>query len=85
MKGLYYPCSENKGTDQLCNYCTADLRLCFRICKLLAFSRTGSFMFKNASSTITLISLFALLNYMYLFDCCCISIYTVNPEIFART
>ena len=26
-------CSENKGTDQLCSYCTeADLRLCFRIC-----------------------------------------------------
>ena len=28
---LYYPCSENIGTDQLCSYCTADLRLCFRI------------------------------------------------------
>ena len=28
---LYYPCSENKSTDQLCNYCTADLRLCFHI------------------------------------------------------
>ena len=24
---LYYPCSENKGADQLCSYCTADLRL----------------------------------------------------------
>ena len=22
--GLYYPCSENKGADQLCSYCTAD-------------------------------------------------------------
>ena len=30
---LYYPCSENKGADQLCSYCTADLRLCFRIGK----------------------------------------------------
>ena len=30
---MYYPCSENKG---------ADLRLCFRPCKLLVFSRTGS-------------------------------------------
>ena len=31
---LYYPSSENKGTDQLCSYgCTADLRLCFRIGK----------------------------------------------------
>ena len=27
---LYYPSSENKGADQLCSYCTADLRLCFR-------------------------------------------------------
>ena len=31
---LYYPCGENKGADQLCSCCTADLRLCFRICKL---------------------------------------------------
>ena len=31
---LYYPCSENKGSD---NH-EADLRLCFRICKLLVFS-----------------------------------------------
>ena len=29
---LYYPCSENKGTDQLCSYYEADLYLCFRIC-----------------------------------------------------
>ena len=32
-----YLCSENKGADQLCNYCTADLRLCFRIRKNLFF------------------------------------------------
>ena len=25
--------SENKGNDQLCSYCTADLCLCFRIGK----------------------------------------------------
>ena len=31
---LVYPCSENKGTDQLCSYCTADLRFCFRIGKI---------------------------------------------------
>ena len=32
---LYYPSSENKGTDQLCSYCEADLdlRLCFYIGK----------------------------------------------------
>ena len=35
---LYYPCSENKGADQLHVYREADLRLCFRICKMLVFS-----------------------------------------------
>ena len=35
---LYYPSSENKGTDQLRGYCEADLRLYFRICKMLVFS-----------------------------------------------
>ena len=30
-------CSENKGTDQLFGYHEADLRLCFRVCKLLVF------------------------------------------------
>ena len=35
---LYYPCSENKGADQLCGYREADLRLCFRICKNPVFS-----------------------------------------------
>ena len=37
-KGLYYPCSENKGADQLRGYREADLRLCFRICKKPVFS-----------------------------------------------
>ena len=37
-EGLYYPCSENKGADQFRGYREADLRLCFRICKLLVFS-----------------------------------------------
>ena len=35
---LYYPCSENKGADQLRSYCEADLRLCFRIGENLVFS-----------------------------------------------
>ena len=35
---LYYPSIENKGADQLCSYCTADLRLCFRIGQNLFFS-----------------------------------------------
>ena len=34
---FYYPSSENKGADQLCGYCEADLRLCFRLCRLLVF------------------------------------------------
>ena len=45
-EGLYYLCSENKGTDQLRGYREADLRLCFRICKISVFSRRGSFHFK---------------------------------------
>ena len=40
---MYYPCSENKGADQLHSYCEADLRLCFRIGKNPVFSRCGSF------------------------------------------
>ena len=43
VEGLYYPCSENKGADQLSGYRKADLRLCFRICKKPVFSRRGSF------------------------------------------
>ena len=43
---MYYPCSENKGADQLRGYREADLRLCFRIGKNPVFSRCGS----NASS-----------------------------------
>ena len=38
VEGLYYPCRENKGDDQLCVYREADLRLCFRICKKPVFS-----------------------------------------------
>ena len=34
---MYYLCGENKGADQLYSYSTADLRLCFRICRLLVF------------------------------------------------
>ena len=34
---LYYLWGKNKGTDQLCSYCTADLHLGFRLCRLLDF------------------------------------------------
>ena len=33
VEGLHYPCSENKGPNQLRGYREADLRLFFRICK----------------------------------------------------
>ena len=34
---MYYPSSENKGADQLRSYGEADLRLCFRLGRLLVF------------------------------------------------
>ena len=37
VEGLYYLCSKNRGDDQLHGYRTADLRLCFRICKKQLF------------------------------------------------
>ena len=39
---MYYPCRENKGADQLRGYREADLRLCFRLCRLLVFPWGGS-------------------------------------------
>ena len=47
VKELYYPCSENKGTDQLRGYREADLRLCFRLCRLLVFPWGGSYVALN--------------------------------------
>ena len=43
VEELYYPSSENKGADQLRGYREADLRLCFRICRLLVFPWGGSY------------------------------------------
>ena len=37
VEGLYYPCSENKGAEQLRGYRESDLRLCFRICEKAGF------------------------------------------------
>ena len=45
VEGLYYPYGENKCADQLRGNREADLRLCFRICKMPVFSRRGSFIF----------------------------------------
>ena len=36
--GIYYPCSENKGADQLRGNREADLRLCFLIYEKPVFS-----------------------------------------------
>ena len=38
VEELYYLCSENKGTDQLHGYHTANLRLCFHIFAKSRFS-----------------------------------------------
>ena len=35
--------NENKGVDQLRGNREADLRLCFRICRMLVFPLSGSF------------------------------------------
>ena len=40
---MYYPGSENKGGDQLRGYREADLRLCFRLGRLLVFPWGGSY------------------------------------------
>ena len=44
VEELYYPCSKNKGADQLRSYCEADQRLCFRLCRLLVFPFGGSYI-----------------------------------------
>ena len=46
---MYYPCSENKGADQLRGYREADLRLCFRIGKNPVLSRCGSCNVRGAN------------------------------------
>ena len=38
VEGLHYPCSENKGPNQLCGYSAADLRLAFCIYAKSRFS-----------------------------------------------
>ena len=48
---LYYPSSENKGADQLRGHREADLRLCFRLCRLLVFPWGGSLPVLNAHLT----------------------------------
>ena len=47
-KGLYYPSSQNKGADQLRGYREADLRLCFRLCRLLVFHEAAQILSNKA-------------------------------------
>ena len=51
---MYDPCSENKGADQLRSYCEADLRLCFRICRL--FSHEVAQILENAIHFVMLVA-----------------------------
>ena len=46
---LYYLSSENKGADQLCSYCTADLRLCFCIGKKFSHDDSEIYMHHHSS------------------------------------
>ena len=41
---MYYPCSKNKGADQLRSHLEADLRLCFRIGRFYCFSHEAAHM-----------------------------------------
>ena len=51
---LYYPSSVNKGADQLRGNREADLRLCFRLCRLLVFPWGGSNGIVSIASLISL-------------------------------
>ena len=64
---MYYPCSENKGADQLRSYCEADLRLCFRIGNNPVFSRCGSNQINYFSQLIALWSISKLQMYRYIY------------------
>ena len=51
VDALYYLCSENKGADQLCCYRTADLHLCYHICKKQETSHDAVHMVLDVYST----------------------------------
>ena len=40
---LYYPCTKNKGADQLRSHCEADLSPCLSKCKMFVVSWGGSY------------------------------------------
>ena len=45
MKGLHYLCSKNKGADQLCSHCRADLHLYFHIYADCCFSDAAAHLY----------------------------------------
>ena len=49
---MCYPCSENKGADQLRGYREADLRLCFRLGRLLVFPCGGYYRVFEAVTSV---------------------------------
>ena len=53
---MYFLISENKGADQLRGYRKADLRLCFRICRLLVFTCSGSYEILISSAVLFFLS-----------------------------
>ena len=55
---MYYPSSENKGADQLRGYREADLRLCFRLSRLLVFPSGGSNIFAITGFQTKLVAIF---------------------------
>ena len=54
---MFYPCSENKGADQLRSYCEADLRLCFLSrMQIVGFPMRG-LIYKRHSNLQSLVSI----------------------------
>ena len=51
---MYYLCSENKGADQLRGHREADLRLCFRICKMFFFHDAAHLCFPYGEAQISI-------------------------------
>ena len=72
---MYYPSSENKGADQLRGYREAELRLCFRLCRLLVFPWGGSYIvvYINFAMMMSNVSEVFLVEQNLFINCICIS------------
>ena len=82
---MYYPCSENKGADQLRGNREVDLRLCFRLCILLVSPYGGSYTFNISYNCISLLVFFFFFFFFFFFlkihNCC---IFKTYQSCFAR-